>query len=596
MDESPAVASFRRSPLPLILIAAVIQSWGLYGLGWASDHHIWLASRSGLFMALYALVTVLPLTLQFLADQRSQRLTWALAAAVGFCFAGFGWHFGHNVSNEPALGFIAHRASSEQILVGLVLWLLTLPFIQARLVTGRWWPEYPVFFAHAWRNLLTLAEAALFTGILWGLLYLCDALFEMLGISFFRELYREEIFYIPVTWLTFGISLHLITGMDRFASVVLHHLLNLLKWLALPAVAILALFAVSLAFWLHSLLATQKGAIEAGVLLWLAAFVVLLLNAAYRDGATEQPYPRFIGLAIRVIAPFTLFIALTAIWGLYVRTSAYGLTVPRTWGWIVAGTAIAFSIGYSICAVRKGSWMRGMGQVNVVVLLGLIATLSLALTPVLSPYRLTANSQFRAALSVPQPKAKASGDWRNDLYRTLRFDAGEYGKAKLAELSTIQNVPNAEEIRERARLALTRDYFEYRATIDFKKALATLSIHPRGRTLDASLSAAIAAAVPAQPIANYFLDGQETQGLFVDLTGDGTDEFVLITSATGMAFEQVNGAWKFSTPLSLARHCAGEPIGAELEAGRFSIRARKLADLAVGTRMYTPSPDVTCPK
>jgi hypothetical protein len=52
----------------------VVQGWGLYGLSWAVDHRTWPAYSSDLLMALYALVTVLPLTLQFLADHRSQRL------------------------------------------------------------------------------------------------------------------------------------------------------------------------------------------------------------------------------------------------------------------------------------------------------------------------------------------------------------------------------------------------------------------------------------------------------------------------------------------------------------------------------------------
>ena len=594
MNESPAT-SLRRSSLPLILIAAVVQGWGLYGLSWTVDHRTWPAYSSGLLMALYALVTVLPLTLQFLADHRSQRLMWLLSAAVGLCYAGFGWHFGHNVSTEPYTGFFGHRDSTEQVMAGLVLWLMVLPFLQTRLITGKWWPQYTVFFAQAWRNKLTLAEAALFTGIFWGLLFLCNALFRMLGMHFISELYEKEVFAIPVTWLTFGISLHLITGMDRLASAVLQQLLNVMKWLTLPAVVILACFSVALLVTLPELATTNERTIRAGVLLWLTALIVLLFNAAYRDGETEQPYPRVFGLALRVLVPLTLLIVATATWSLYVRTSAYGFTVSRTWGWLVTGAAIAFSVGYSICATRKGRWMRGMSQVNVLVALAVAFIMALALTPVLSPYRISANSQYRTLLAGPPPMRKTLTNWRDDLFNELRFDGGEYGKARLRELASIENVPNAAEIRKSASLALTREIRQYTGSVDVQESLARLHVYPAGRSLDASLSEAILTTVKELNYQHYFFEGNEASGLFVDLTGDGTDEFVVISRAGGLAFELDGGLWKLSASLTLGARCMPVSPGAALAAGRFSVHAPHLADLTVGTRTYSAVPDTKCP-
>src|ERR1044071_6453361 len=98
------------------------------------------------------------------------------------------------------------------------------------------------------------AEAALFTAIFWGLLELCDALFQMLGVTFFRELYRKEVFSIPVTWLTIGVSLHLIAGLDNLTTVALRQIHNVLKWLAIPAVLIVAFFTVALVLSLPGLI------------------------------------------------------------------------------------------------------------------------------------------------------------------------------------------------------------------------------------------------------------------------------------------------------------------------------------------------------
>jgi hypothetical protein len=173
-------------------------------------------------------------------------------------------------------------------------WLMALPFAQNRLATGRWSIQYPALFANAWRNKLTLAEAALFTALFWLLLFLWQMLFHMLGIDYFRELFREPIFVYPVTSLTFGCALHLIGSIERLTAVVLEQLLNVLKWLGILAGAILVFFTVALVFKLPGLVFTGQKAIGAAWLLWLMAVVVLLLNAAFRDGSVSQPYPKWV--------------------------------------------------------------------------------------------------------------------------------------------------------------------------------------------------------------------------------------------------------------------------------------------------------------
>jgi hypothetical protein len=44
--------------------------------------------------------------------------------------------------------------------------------VQCRLITGHWQFEYKILFSAAWRNKLALAEAGLFTALLWLLLML----------------------------------------------------------------------------------------------------------------------------------------------------------------------------------------------------------------------------------------------------------------------------------------------------------------------------------------------------------------------------------------------------------------------------------------
>jgi hypothetical protein len=176
-----------------------------------------------------------------------------------------------------------------------------------------------------------------------------------------------------------------------------------------------------------------------------------LVPAAYRDGSASQPY-RNRTLSLRLVVPLTVLVSLTAIYALHVRTQHYGLTVERVWAFVVAGAALIYSMGYSV-AFRAGAWFGGVARVNVVAALALIAAVSLALTPILSPYRLAAASQFKAVLtghfgSVVKPYRGRTP------FQYLRFDSGTYGRHRLEELSKLQNHPQEQQIRELAAAAI----------------------------------------------------------------------------------------------------------------------------------------------
>src|SRR5271170_2472713 len=374
--EDEARSSSAKAALPLILMGAVVQGWALYGLHDAIKGHHWPATDQAWLVALYALAVFVPVTAQLLAEHARAAAFWRLLAILGIAFFYFGWHHGASVS----AGVTGRPGDSEEYfslaLLLTILWLLALPFAQNRLSAGQWTIQYQSLFANAWRNKLVLAEAALFTGLFWLLLFLWQTLFHMLGIDFFRELFEEPIFVYPVTSLAFGCALHLIGSIERLTSVVLEQLLNVLKWLALLAGVILAFFTIALVFKLPGLLFTGQKAIGAVWLLWLLAVVVLLLNAAYRDGSVAQPYPKWIAQFLRVIVPLTVIISLTALYALLTRTWYYGLTVERVWAFVVAGAALLYSAGYSISAFGRGAWLAGIARVNIIVALALIAVIS----------------------------------------------------------------------------------------------------------------------------------------------------------------------------------------------------------------------------
>jgi hypothetical protein len=568
--------------LPLILVAAVVQGWALYGLNHALDRHHWPATNAAWMFALYAVALFVPTALQLLAEYARAAVLWVAIAVLALVYFYFGWHFGAHVAFDsfkpaPDAGYVFLAFAAG------VLWLHVLPFMQNRLVTGRIAPQYPVLFASAWRNALVLAEAGAFTGLFWLLLLLWQMLFHMLGQDFFRDLFQKPIFIYPVTSLTFGCAVHLIGSVEKMTSTVLEQILSLLKWLAVIAGVILAFFTVALLFNLPNLVFSGQKAIGAAWLLWLVAVMVLLLNAAYRDGTVAKPYPVWIAQPLRAIVPLLTVISVTALYALYVRTRSFGLTVERVWALVTAGGAILYSFGYTAAVFRRGAWLGSIARVNIAVALALIVVLTLAFTPVLSPYRLAADSQYQRVVSGVSAQSESP-------LLNLRFHAGGYGIMRLQQLARIDDV----NIRVAAAAMLAQDSPLDAPALptDTAARLRRLPIYPAGRQLDQRLIDAVIADLN-KPEQRYMLGriSDLGAGAFVDLKGDKTEEFVLVFKNKALAYENRQGEWvsagtMFENPDAVPDTTTGTSIADDVARGLVSVSPPKLNDLMVGKRRY----------
>lgn len=590
MQQSPA----RRASLPLILIAAVIQGGALYALYRAGDAHQWPATHPAWLIALYAVAFLVPTTVQLTVEYAQRRSLWVLTALLAGAIFYFGWHYGAAVAHVATQDFGQSGGFFSLAFVLLVWWLLTLPFIQSRVATGLWRVDYARLFAFAWRNKITLAEAALFTGLFWLLLFLWQELFHMLGIDFFRTLFGKAVFAYPVTAIVFGCALHLIGSIEALVSAVLEQLLNVLKWLGTVAGALLVLFTFALLASLPGLVLSGRHTINAESLLWLVAVIVLLLNAAYRDGTVDRPYPRWIALALRFAVPFTIIISATALYALIVRSNLYGLTVERVWGFIVAGGALLYSVGYSIAAFRSSPWLAMASRVNVTVAWAFIIVIGAALTPLLSPYHLAAISQYRLIVdgryAVPtQSRAGVSP------FTYLAFDAGNYGRRELERLATLQGRPNADQIRDLAAKALkqTSRWEPAAAPPAVASAdIAKLPLYPAGHVLDPELAQLLAADWNRY---DRFIGGpniaQTAAGVFVDLDGDGTDELILLSGGGGRVYQNSGGRWECVGLLhSYGRMPLWNALMKALTGGQVAAVAQPWKDLLVGSYRYRMVP------
>jgi hypothetical protein len=586
--------------LPIILMAAIVQGWALYGLHDAIQGHHWPATHHAWLIALYAVAVFVPVTLQILAEHARAVALWRLVALLGVIYFYFGWHNGSAVFPD----ILEQGRNSEgyfQLALSMaVLWLLMLPFAQIRLATGRWAIQYSMLFTYAWRNKLVLGEAGLFTGLFWLLLFLWQTLFHMLGIDYFRELFAEPIFVYPVTSLTFGCALHLIGSIERLTAVVLEQILNVLKWLGLVAAVILAFFTIALVFKLPDLVFTGQKAIGAAWLLWLIAVVVLLLNAAYRDGSVAQPYPKWIALFLRVVVPLMVIVAATALYAVMMRSRHYGLTVERVWAFVVAGAALLYSVGYSATAFGRAAWLGRISRVNVIVALALIAVIAATMTPVLSPYRLAANSQFQLVrekgLAVEEDKRAAQYSYaRNTPLHYLRFDCGRYGLIKLQELADLQNGRDAEGVRRVAKALLAQKIrWQPVPATDIRADLAKLHVYPVGRSLDKDLIDALIKDLENKNSGfGYQAIAGATAGIFIDLNADKVEEFVLLTKERGLVYERQTSRWILvgnvapEFPYSSQRDL---DLAAELAKGKISAIPAKWNELSIDGFMFAVRP------
>lgn len=520
-----------------VALAQGILLWWLFD---AVENGLWTADRRGWLVALIAAGVLVPLAHYVLADLVPPARQWPVLAGLAALSLGLGWHHGAWTAGEP------HDGAFSFALPMAVLVFHAMPFAQSALTRGLARPRYEELFHFAWRNTLMGALGAVFTGVFWILLWLWGELFHMIGIDAFRDLFESSPFAVPATTVALGVGVQLAGSVERLQGALRQQLLALLKWLAPVATLILAMFTVALLAKAPELFLAQRRVISATWLLWLVALTVALLNAAYQDGREEAPYPRWLGAGIRAATILLLPIALLAIYAIGVRIQAYGVTVPRAWGFLVALIALGYAAGYSWAAWRKGPWMAGMGSVNVAVALFTIAMLTLMLTPLLSPERVAAASQHRRALA-----GVADTDADDDAFRSLRFDSGRYGRERLASLAGIEGHPRTEDIRARASRELLRKQ-RWEAPPAESLAADGFEVFPVSASMEPGLLQMLGKSteIPAR--------GSCTQDLrcpllFADLDRDGTPEAIVFTEFGTVAAARGAGGWRLLDGRAAAR-------------------------------------------
>ncbi|RMH93143.1 DUF4153 domain-containing protein [Lysobacter pythonis] len=536
-----------------IVLLAMSQGLLLYFASTGQDQGWWPFSELHGCVYWYTLVLSVPTAMLLSVRALGERRFWWQSALLALVFS-------------TCAGWAAWSATGASgIRAGEVLWpfglsmaaalFVALPYLQTALRHGYWNARYPDLFEFAWQNALTLMLTALFTGICWLVLMLWAELFRLIGIGFFRELFREEAFAYLATGLMVGLGI-LIGRTQRRPVQVARRILFAIFTGLLPLLALIALlFVASLPFTgLEPLWKTRSAA---AILMSLVVVMVLFANAVYQDGDDPLPYPR--GLR-RVVDAGLLTLPVFAVLALYamaLRIGQYGWTQERLAGVIAASILAGHAFGYAWAVLRpRGGWLSVLKPVNVVVSLAAMALALLVNSPVLDPHRIAVASQL--ARLADGRIAREDFDLAH-----LRFDSGRLGYRAVEALGG--GTAAADDTRFARRIqAILQRKDRWRSEADLKanairdpaRLRAVVAIAPgTGPVEDGWWSRMVAAdfALPAcvQADADCVLIGR-------DLDGDGREDRLLCGLGVEnwqlecRLYDRASGQWRYAGEFSFS--------------------------------------------
>jgi hypothetical protein len=393
------------------------------------------------------------------------------------------------------------------------------PFLQIFAASGRARFPYPQLFEHSWNNFLVGAVAVLFTGALWALLGVWAALFQIVGIALFADLFGSNGFAYLATFAAFGAGLALgrasegpIATLRRVTLLMTQILLPLVCFVALLFVAVLPVTGLA-PLW--------KTGSATGLVLTLLALLAISLNALHEDGRRAPPARWMCWLARAAVLAMPVY-ATIALRATTLRIGQYGLTPDRVYALVLVAITGVYACGYAVAALRRrADWMRGLEPANVAgAVFVVVVAIAVALPP-LDPFRLSARDQFERFASGRVPAAKFD-------FAALRFELGRYGWKRLAEIEALTDHPEADAARKAiaaVRAAAGRWDIEERIPELSRDSfvLAAANVPTPRQLLDR-----MAADAPEQL---HACGGRARCTLFsADLDSDGRDEVCVITS------------------------------------------------------------------
>lgn len=492
-------------PRKLLILIALIQGLSLYLLYRAHTDDFWPGTQPVFYHLLLSIVLVIPtFMLLALTDANRKKLLW-IAGGVTVSTALFSSYIGWQLQPDD----IVPQNSIRFIYYAT----LTLFLYKVTMYSQAWTTDkkirYGALFQYSWRNTILIALCLLFTLLFWGILFLWAMLFDSIGISFFEDLFEEEWFLFPTLSLAYGLAFTIFRKLVHILDTLARVLKALCQFL-LPVLTVVALlFLFTLPFvGLNALWETGRGT---GLVLWLQALLLFLVNAVFQDEQHETPYwlplHRLIYICVALLPIFSLI----AGYGLYLRVEQYGLTVERCWAILVWAilTLFVFSYCWSIIR-RRDNWVDGFATINVRMGVLVLALMVLVNTPVLEFRKLSLNSQLTrldaGKLTLEQL----------DLYY-IAHNLGRSGYLALESLKEGQDQRLVNRVAD-----AYRNWRHQQPDMTAEETLSLVEVFPKDSSAPPELLARIAESENRQ----YSL--RRIQLLAMDLNNDSSNEWVQV--------------------------------------------------------------------
>ena len=270
--------------------------------------------------------------------------------------------------------------------LGVLVWL-PWPFVIAG--AGLGWRDYPSLFSEAWGIVVRVGMAVLFTAIVWGVIYLSQALLALVGVGFIRVLLDQAAVPWLVTGTVLGLALAVVNELTDVLSPGL--VLRLFRLLVPVVLAVMVIFLIALPL---RGFATIFGAVSSAmVLLAMAGAAVVLVTSALDQEDVLAAHTALMVQSARAMAAIVILPAGLAVWALRLRVIDHGWTPDRLLAASVAVLALMYGVLYLVAVLRGRGWMERIRQANIWMAFGMMALAALWLT-VLNPEAISARSQM----------------------------------------------------------------------------------------------------------------------------------------------------------------------------------------------------------
>lgn len=363
-------------------------------------------------------------------------------------------------------------------LAATTLAAVPLPFVIAR-AGGGGWTHYPSLFLASWDIVVRYAAAWVFTGVVWGVLFLSDTLLQLVGITLIGDLLEKA----PVAWTLTGALLGLgLAVIGELSDLVSPYLvLRLLRLLLPPLVVVVAVFVIALPF--RGLTDLFGHLSAAGTLIAIAAGAVSLIAISVDQGDEEAAQSRVMRGAARGLSLLVPVLGGLAVWAIVLRVRQYGWTPDRVAAATAAGLALGYGLVHAAAAAFGGrGWMAGLRRGNTAMAIVLIGVAAAWFTPLLDAEAISARSHLARHATGRVEAAKLP-------LSEMRWAWGRAGAAALTELKAraADGSPAGAELAARiAALEAAESPVDFSAATDgvaARKFREMVVVRPEGRSV-----------------------------------------------------------------------------------------------------------------